>query len=91
MRLYTFILDFRGGTYISQFKGINVETAMLNWAYELDTKPIAHLRKKHMKKIRKNLGEDILVEITGTKNVWCHSFLLGKHLALLNIVGTSVN
>lgn len=89
MQLYTFILDFRGGPYISQFKGETPKAATYKWAKKLKTKGIPHLNKKGMKSIIEDLDEDELVAIDTVKNVWCHSFLVKNHLALLNIITTS--
>ena len=90
MPLYTFVLEFRGGTYISQFEGETAHDAALVWANNLKTREIAHLRKKHKKLLLAELNENSLVKLSGVKNVWCDSFLIGKHLALLNIVQTNV-
>ncbi len=88
MPLYTFILDFRGGTYISQFAGVTAANAAHVWPTELDFEGIAKLRKKHRKILLAGLDEEGFVRLTGTKNVWCNCFVIGKHLALLNAVQT---
>ena len=88
MQLYTFILEYRGGTYISQFEGETVEAATHAWACELDTAPIAHFHKKHLRIAREQLDEDGLVEVDSVKNVWCRTFSIQKHLGLLNIIQT---
>ena len=88
MKLYTFVLEFRGGTYISQFEGETAHNAALIWANNLKTKGITHLRKKHKKLLLAELSENLLVNLSGVKNVWYDSFLIGKHLVLLNIVQT---
>jgi len=90
MPLYTFVLEFWGGTYISQFEGETAYYAALIWANNLKTKEIPHLRKKHKKLLLAELNQNSLVKLRGVNNVWCDSFLIGKHLALLNIVQTDV-
>ena len=40
MRLYTFFLEFEGGTYISQVSAISPRLAMAEWARSLDTSQI---------------------------------------------------
>ena len=88
MPLYTFVLEFRGGTYISQFEGATAQDAAKFWATKLKTKEIAYFRKKHRKLLLARLRENSPVELDSVKNVWCETFLIGKHLALLNIIQT---
>ena len=45
MPLYTFILDYRGGTYISQVRAPNYKMAPRVWAEKLDLTAIAKLEK----------------------------------------------
>jgi len=42
MNRYTFITEFRGGTYISQAESKDIESALLLWARNLDTKEIQY-------------------------------------------------
>lgn len=94
MQLYTFILNFRGGTYISQFRGDDLVSVVRNWIEELDTTDIAHLGEDDLRLANENWDwdEDEITPINGVKNVWCHTFLIEDHedhLALLNIIKTA--
>lgn len=93
MQLYTFILEFRGGTYIPQFRGDSPDTAIRRWVEELDSTPIAHLDKDLLKLEYEEKERDRIepAAIDSVKNVWCQTFLLEEHLALLNIIKTDEN
>lgn len=40
MNKYTFIAEYRGGTYISQFKAKDVDLALIEWAKNLNSRPL---------------------------------------------------
>jgi len=89
MPLFTFVLEFNGGTHISQFRANSVFRAVEEYGAQL-------LRDKAIAKlpVRKRLSESFSVEnpvaIKGVRNVWCCSASIGKKLAVLNIVATAV-
>lgn len=58
MKKYTFICEFRGGTYISQFLGTSLSDAVFSWKENLD--PIFFTERiiERIKKL-KNLDEPI--------------------------------
>lgn len=58
MQLYTFILNFRGGTYISQFRGDDLVSVVRNWIEELDTTNIAHLGEDDLRLANENWDWD---------------------------------
>ena len=87
MAPFTCMLEFDGGTYISQFRAKSANRAVAMYATEvLDNGAISKLP------IRRKLSEAIALEkpvaIDGVRNVWCCSTIVGKRLALLNIVAT---
>jgi len=88
-QLYTFILDFKGGTYISQFRGSSPEEALQNWIARVEIEPIQGLKEKHRVKLQESFDEDGFVPIDTVANVWCYSFLLKRNSGLLNFVCTS--
>jgi hypothetical protein len=88
MALFTLILEFDGGTYISQFRAASVVHAVAQYpSHLLSNKELCTLA------IRKRLVEALSAEkpvaIEGVRNVWCCSAPVGKRFALLNIVGTA--
>jgi hypothetical protein len=87
-KTFTIILDFKGGTYISQVIADSPKAALICWSKCLETDVIAGLGKKKKKQItEKTISEDV-VSLNDVTNVWCATFLLGKNFALVNIVQT---
>ena len=88
MALFTVILEFDGGTYISQFQATSAHNAA--------TKHVAHLigiKQLSTPVNRKRLADGLSVEqpvpIEGVRNVWCCSASVGKRFALVNIIETA--
>jgi hypothetical protein len=88
MALFTFILEFDGGTYISQFRATSVRRAVSKYAQHLLSNEVVSTPD-----VRKRLGDalsaDAPVAIDGVRNVWCRSTSIGKKFALLNVVTTA--
>jgi hypothetical protein len=88
MPLYTFIMEFEGGTYISQVKASSPKSACVKWAESLDASGIYRLSEA---------GKSILVEemknvaptaIKGVLNTWFSSALILGKSANINLVQT---
>ncbi len=88
MSLYTFILDFQGGTYISQLSSRSVNSAVKKWAKELDTDEIFGMGNSVKQEIINEVEKDVPIPLKGLKRTWCVSALTGKGLALVNVVET---
>ena len=88
MALFTVILEFDGGTYISQFKASSPDDAAVKHADYL-----VGLRGMSTPTSRKRLADRLSAEkpvaIEGARNVWCCSALVGRKPALVNIVATA--
>ena len=87
MALFTFVLEFDGGTYISQSSARSAGRAVAQYASDLvRNEAISTLP------IRRTLSQDLKaahpVAIEGVRNVWCCSSSVSKKFALLNIVAT---
>jgi hypothetical protein len=94
MALFTVILDYRGGTYISQVEATEPHAALLQWAAALDPRPIAFFGKKRKQSMVKELLHDeyglyFPVALEGLLNAWCVSLPLPG--SLVNIVETASN
>ncbi|HTD22542.1 MAG TPA: hypothetical protein VK738_07800 [Terriglobales bacterium] len=88
MALFTVILEFDGGTYISQFRAASAQTAAVKHAAQLvGNEAVGRLATR--KRIAHGLSSDRPVAIEGVRNVWCCSISIGKRFALVNIVATS--
>jgi hypothetical protein len=88
---FTFITDFRGGTYISQVKANDVDAAVITWVKQLKVgKNSKHLREKTIAQIYQEAKEQDHRPnaLEGVKNVWCTSFATKTGFLLLNIVQT---
>jgi len=87
MKKYTFITEYKGGTYISQYSAFDINQALLLWANGLEKKYFtAHKKLKIIEELKYEYLHP--VKIKTLENVWCASFLSGKYFLLLNIVET---
>jgi hypothetical protein len=87
MLLFTLIVEFDGGTYISQFRARSPQRAAANYAAHLvGTKGMSTPAIR--KRLATCLSQERPVAIQGVRNVWCCSASIGKKLALVNIVAT---
>jgi hypothetical protein len=88
MALFTVILEFGGGTYISQIRSASVRGTVCKYASQLveDQEIPGTAAKKSLAAV---LRQDIPISITGVHNVWCCSASVGKKFALLNIIQTA--
>jgi hypothetical protein len=87
--LYTFILDYRGGTYISQVRAPNYKTAPRVWAEKLDLTAIAKLEKGFGDKLVASISEEKPTPLDGVAKTWCLSSCPVKKLALVHFVQTA--
>ncbi len=90
LNLYTFILEFLGGTFIYQIKGVSPEDAMLNWVNKLNLEEIGakdYTVKDIINDIK--LLEKKPNNIEDVKNVWCIGFEINDEYALTHIIKTS--
>jgi hypothetical protein len=90
--LYTVILDYRGGTYISQVRADGPREALVTWANELDYSEIKYLGKRGKQRLIDALENDpyginAVTELGGLKNAWCGSVTALD--GLINIVKTA--
>lgn len=90
MPLYTFVMDYLGGTYVSQFEAENIDSAIHKWAHSLDTDNIDGLGPVGKKRLINEvaLTDETPTHLNGLKNVWCICGRTSKGMALINIVLT---
>lgn len=87
MNKYTFIAEYRGGTYISQFKAKGLDLALIEWAKNLNKKYFSpHKKAKIIEEIKNNDFPPL--PINGVDNVWSSNYFSGKFFLLLNIIET---
>ncbi len=90
--IYTFVMEFMGGTYCSQVKAKNVKTAALNsWTQILtrDRLEIKHLTLNKLIKLKKEIQHgERPTKLKELKNIWFTSFLTKKNIMYVNIIKT---
>jgi hypothetical protein len=88
MALFTFILEYRGGTYASQVRAPSLRRAAAAWAAGLDTNSIRGAGPAARRQLREEISADEPVALAGLTGVWCYTALVRGHLALINVVET---
>ena len=69
MNKYTFITEFRGGTYISQVKETDLRAAMILWSRNLNLEQIQFLGEESLN-YKKSLKNEHPTSINGVENGW---------------------
>ena len=91
MNLYTLVLDFHGGTYITQFEAEAPTDAVAAWCRELEEEQLLGDASFPVAEgIMIDAIENHLVEVEGLQHVWCAATAAGGPLALLNVIETHV-
>ena len=88
MPLFTFFLEYKGGTYISQVRAQSYKSAPKVWAEKLDLSVISQLESDFQSKLLKSVDNEIPTPIKGIDKVWCCSLLSLKE-TLMHFVQTS--
>lgn len=76
MAIFTFILEYHGGTYVSQVRADTIDDAIPIWAQALPVNEIAHLGPKLKKQLVDRLANDEYdiygaTPLDGVVNAWC--------------------
>lgn len=89
MELYTFIMDYVGGTYISQVEAVDKEHARRIWIKELKVKEIKSFTSQDKKDIIKDdFADNDIVPIKGMKSVWFFMVKTKTDNGYVNIIKT---
>lgn len=88
MPLFTFILDFDGGTYISQIEARSFEAAPAVWAASLVPGEVRGMGEASIRELRAAVEKDSPVQLEGLVQAWCVSALVRGRLALVHMVET---
>ena len=88
MNRYTFITEFKKGTYIQQISANDLESSIKQWVNKIDQFNIPGIGVVEKNKIEKGLLFEEPTKIAGVENVWCLFFKLRKSSVLVNIVST---
>lgn len=90
MALYTYVMDFRGGTYISQVEAEDLHTSTPKWieAISKQQNQILYLGTKGLEKLKEELADQNPTLLDSLRNVWCLTAHLHSGFALINVVKT---
>ena len=87
--LYTFIMEYLGGTYISQVEAINHKEAMKIWLDNLKWQEIENFTlNDKLSLIKENFVDEEPMLIEGLKNTWCFLIQTKKGTGFVNYVRT---
>ncbi len=86
--MFTFILEFRGGTYVSQVHSTILTKAIIDWGKELQSIDIKHLGLTGKTEILSMLNKAEPIALDGLKNVWFLSLSIRQGFLSINIVKT---
>ena len=81
--LYSLIMDFEGGTYVSQGHGNTELEGLTNCVVNLD-----EIEGLDTEDIISEISDDVAIEIDGMESVWCFSALYHEKLVLMHLVAT---
>ena len=88
MALYTFIMEYQGGTYTSQVEEAGPESACKSWAQNLDIVPIFNFGAKGKEKLIKEIENNPPVSVRNVFNTWFTSANIFGKTAYINFVLT---
>ncbi|APR84376.1 Hypothetical protein A7982_09725 [Minicystis rosea] len=88
MALFTFVLDYRGGTYVSQVQAGDPKAALREWIDVVELDAIHGLTSKSRDVFRAAFADERIVPLDGVTNVWCVGDLVRGKGALVNIIET---
>jgi hypothetical protein len=88
MPLFTFIMEYRGGTYLSQIRADTHHAAPAVWAAAGDWSPLPKSGKKFQVKLFAEIANNEPEPVEGLANTWCIPALIGKRLALIHFIQT---
>ena len=86
MSLYTVILEYAGGTYISQVPGSDEVSALSHWKERLDDDELTKW-KLNRQDVQQVLNESP-VQLTKLLNIWCSGASASHGLILVNLIKT---
>jgi len=88
MPLYTFVMEYAGGTYISQVKAPSPKSACVKGAQQIDLSEVSALGLRGKESLINQVKEESPVALVGLSNAWCKSALVRGRLVLISLVQT---
>lgn len=91
MEIYTFVMDYLGGTYISQVEAVNKEQARKIWIKKLEVKEIESFTIQDKEEILKhNFSDEDIIPLKEIKSVWFFRVETKNGNGYVNIVKTKL-
>ncbi|MHC5066066.1 MAG: hypothetical protein ACYTG5_19060 [Planctomycetota bacterium] len=84
--LFTFVLDYAGGTYLSQFQAADLNSAVMQFSCELEEGRLIP-DFEHGPSLALELARDVPVAVDGLQHVWCITGVCENELGVLHVVG----
>jgi hypothetical protein len=88
MPFYTFIMEYKGGIYVSQIEADSNKTALIKWAKQLEVSEIYGFELNNKEELISEMRDEQPVLLDGLTNVWCVSALISDESALIHFVQT---
>jgi len=88
LSLYTIILEYKGGTYISQIQSESPTAAVKKWSTTITEHSLAVWGVDRSDLV--SLSDDNPVPLENCVNIWCLTGSAKNHLMLLNVVATEM-
>jgi len=89
MQIFTFLMDFEGGTYVSQHAAVDLKLAVQAWVGAIDLASIEGIGIGDRQEFAKQMSKSGTTPLSGMNNVWCIDGILSDRLALVHIVKTA--
>jgi len=88
--LFTFVLDWKGGTYLSQVKAPTLKTAKRKWLtlIPLEIFGTHQVLSELATQLATQIDEDEPVLLEGLESVWRTGFMVEEKLALVHVIAT---
>ena len=91
---FTFIVNFRGGTYCTQVHASDVTKSVLKWIEQItkEQNQIQYLGDKIFDELKKEAGDENneLVPLKALKNIWYTNYTTKQGTFHINIVQTDL-
>ncbi len=90
MEKYTFVFEYKRGTYIKQIESGNLKEALKKWSKLINISEIAGFDSEKLEQLQKEIQNEAESPrlLDGMDDVWCLFLRIGYSSHLLNIIAT---